>query len=945
MVDISLYNSGVQKSTLRLNSFNGVDFANNPFDVDVSRSPDALNMMPALNGAVACRHGYEKMFSVEGSINGIYELKSAKGSHILIHHGSNISEWNKDYSVGHKMEFTYSSNLTKGTVYCFGITYSSDIKADNFAIFCPSYDIIAPESGTKIEYYFDDGILIINGYFEPSVVSETISGESISQKQVTGSVDGIEIIRIAGSLPDTKSSGAIMNNALYIFTGQTAYIYEQYDFTDDTGNNLGKFYKLNKLQDVAYVPAVLIACSPIKTKKQYASSNPVDSGGGAGPDSTYEAINLLSNKRKEMFTVTEASTSDTPLGSSTGTWYYKLPLSTAPIENVIEVETYNGSTAQWEVVPATDYTVDKENGIVIFNSSLQVTPLSDIGAMDNYRVTYEVGWQGTYEQITVGKEIFVSSKSDYNFNPPILDNYSHADDYNDYKSGKKFTTYKLRLLLGNDIADPDNIKVHYIFKNENNPNGIWFDYDTDGNDERIAATTLIAGTTPTEHQILLPKSGEYALTGLPPDSSSSDAAKYAYYRMYTAVVLEGSDYYLDVTTPYAIFTTYIDKDDERVIDYIPYSTDGGNLIKADFSRKKYSYQDRINKATICTKFGYGGNMDRVFVSGYYDMPEYEFWSEIDNPKYFPDLNYAALGDSDTAVMGWSRMDNNQLAVHKSSNYSDPTIYIQNAVLNDDFTVDFPVREGASGVGVVSSRAFGVLNGEPLALSKDGVFAPRLVEDIAADVTYAAPRSYYINPKLQEMDLSDAEAVVFNTMYYLAVGGYVFVANGKQKYFVGGKQGYDYSYEWFLLDNIPANIWWVHDDELYFGTKDGMVCKFNDGYMDIDKPVNCYWTTPFLNFGTTPYYKKVKNVIVSCVLPTTDFSEVNIDYIDLKRVRTVKSYLIDNTSKKTGMVQSIATNYKVKKVTGMQVRVRANNAENFNLCDISILYTTTGKFKG
>ena len=85
--------------------------------------------------------------------------------------------------------------------------------------------------------------------------------------------------------------------------------------------------------------------------------------------------------------------------------------------------------------------------------------------------------------------------------------------------------------------------------------------------------------------------------------------------------------------------------------------------------------------------------------------------------------------------------------------------------------------------------------------------------------------------------------------------------------------------------------------------------------------------------------------MSCVLPTTDFSEVAIDYIDLKRERNVKNFMIDNTDGKRGMVQSIATNYKLKKVTALQIRVRANNAENFVLQDISVLYTASGKFKG
>ena len=100
----------------------------------------------------------------------------------------------------------------------------------------------------------------------------------------------------------------------------------------------------------------------------------------------------------------------------------------------------------------------------------------------------------------------------------------------------------------------------------------------------------------------------------------------------------------------------------------------------------------------------------------------------------------------------------------------------------------------------------------------------------------------------------------------------------------------------------------------------------------------------MNFSTQPYYKKIKNVVIACPAPETDFSEISIDYITAKGTKTVKSFLIDNTAK-SNAVQSVATNYKLKKVNSMKVRVRADNAEDFRLCNIAVLYTLSGKFKG
>lgn len=745
---------------------------------------------------------------------------------------------------------------------------------------------------------------------------------------------------IYNGFPDLKSSCCQMDNKLYIFTGSTAYVYGEYDVFDELGNNIGSEYQLRKMEDEAYVPTVVIGSKPVKTV--LASENSYkDSGGGGG--TVYEGINLLSDQRIQMFRVGEASDAVLSNGSYTGagTVYHKLPLASSPIKSVDKVEVLN-EFGSWQEVVSSLYTVDNVSGVLTFKNPLEVTPVT---GRNNYKITYSVDFSGSIDEKSIKTEIDYVHGTDWNFNPPIIDEYYDASDYDKFANGEKFSAYKERIYLGTDVAFPNGVNVTVTFGEHRNGNvviGGWFDYDTDGNREKIYDMTFTATTEPTEHKIWLPNAKKYAMQKLHDDKLSVDASYYVYVRFFSQIVQIGNEYYLDISDVYEIAKETKSAGGSMIIYFERY---GIVYVKAEYSVRKNAYKDRVNKATICTKFGYGGNLDRLFVAGWDSMREYEFWSEINNPLYFPDLNYARLGDGDTKIMGWNRVSNNQLAIHKNSNGSDSTVYIQNAVLNSDNSVNFPVIEGASGVGVVSERCFAVLNGEPLALSADGVFSTKLVTDIPTDIKYAAPRSYYINPKLKQFNLENAEAIVFDERYYLAVDGYVFVADGKQKYMIGGNQGYDYSYEWYLWDNLPVRVWFVYEKELYFGTDDGRICKFNGGYTDCGKPINCHWTTPTLSFGTTPYYKKIKNVIVSCVLPTTEFSEVNIDYIDMKGEKNVKTALIDNTSRKLGMVQSIATNYKAKKCTAMQVRVRTDNAEDFVLQDISVLYTVSGKFKG
>jgi hypothetical protein len=730
------------------------------------------------------------------------------------------------------------------------------------------------------------------------------------------------LIRLDALLPDTKSSCVQVDNMLYIFTGAEAYVYGEFDVFDADGGKTGTTYDLRTMADEAYIPITHIGGSPVKSSKASDNASVVESGGSSG--TAYENVNLLSAKRIEQFMVSAESSTTTPL-SGTGTWYYKLPLAVAPIECVDKVEKLDADGSWVKVLPG-KYTVNAVTGLVIFDECLDVSPISSISAGDNYRVTYTVSYAGSSDDSL--KTFNISDRTAYTkFQPPSV-------------PLEKYTVPLYRFYIGNQLENMDSVVVT---ANLGTTDGYGRSgYIGDDEDKALICSfdtaVISAASTGIESGFQLP-SGKIAYY-----IHNYKRQAVAQWKVYSRVIQEGNKFYIEVTPPYSWCVWRYTNSDGG-------TTTSRNLEIADVksfsvaSRSfKNQYLDRVNKATVCTKFGHAGNMDRIIVAGWDEMSEYEFWSEVGNPLYFPDLNYACLGDEDTRIMGWSRINNGQLAVHKSENGADPTVYVQTSNSSGEGSYGFSFKEGPVGEGAASSGAFGVLNGEPLFLAKSGVYATKYVEDVAADVRYAVPRSYYINPKLSEMDLSGAEAIVYNGRYYLAAGGYVFLADGNQIYSVGGERTGEYSYEWYVWDNIPVRVWFIYNDILYFGTDQGKLCRFTDGYTDNGEPINCYWMTPALNFGTTAHYKKIKNCIVTCAMPTTEFSEVSIDCITDKFDKNVKNYLIDNTSK-LGAVKSIATNYKLKRVSNLQLRIRANNAENFLLCDISILYLAAGRYKG
>lgn len=1154
--------SSVSYSTFNIGEFHGVDYASNQLTMSPSRSPDMLNLIPAENGALRSRNGYEEILQCDGRINGIYTLREAKGDHTLIHHGNKISEWKNhtmakyvvpdeglpvmyNFTIGEQTfgftreklsnddDVTYSvssgklivngveqelNQSTEGTPIHMECTeYEADIAESDFGTATSrvlsfvnpnggdgknylrtktAVDKSIIASGTKAHYYVtnmelhilnnvyelegatsytgilldmreekckcvelttsitwkkDDSFLPIMKYWifndpannkyticvnidlnledipEEGVVFRYYNSSGLVKWKIRGMEKSAPIAqRVLGTkfnlidywmsagqywtpnsweilsavsdgvnysfeadgenyyfsslglapkdelvfdyetkslylndekvetspeelfgqsivleeynyplvwqnvnVPDAKSSCQQMGNRLYILTGAEAYVYGEWDIKDDDGGKIGSVYELRKMEDEAYVPTVVIAGSPVKTVKENGKiTEAINSG------QSYESINLLSSRRMESFMVPTGGNNSTPESSTSGTWYYKLPLSAKDINTVIKVEKCD-KDGNWVVIPSTEYTTNTSTGIITFNKVLEASPLSGIGAGDNYRVTYVVARQGGVDGEIKSYEISNNTKPKEMFNPPT-------------STSSTFLVPLYRLYIGNTVSHIDNMNITLKLK------PTYYCCDKNGGNSKYMdnATITVSGTSG-EVVAKLPNGQEAYLKW-----GKNDAKWYIHYN----IIQEGNKFYLEITPPYANAADryYSEKKQEWVVTKVSYFCE---LNKVSISAKAYTdeYADRINKATISTKFGYAGNMDRLFVAGWDKMREYEFWSEVDNPLYFPDLNYAKLGDEDTAVMGWSRINNNQMAIHKEANGSDPTIYIQTAEFANQteeakdsptgtynvlgtYEVAFPVSEGPAGDGVISQRAFGVLNGEPLALSESGVFATQYVTDVAADVRYAAPRSYYINPKLKELNLKEAEAVTFDNKYFLAVDGYVFVADGKQKYAVGGNQGYEYSYEWFPWDNLPVRVWWVNDGQLHFGTADGKICRFNNGFMDIDEAIRTYWTSPWLDFGTQAYYKKAKNVIVTCLAPKTDFCELGIDYITDKAVKNVKNYLIDNTAHSNAM-KSIATNYKLKKISGIKIRVRNDNADDFGIGGLSVLYTVSGKYKG
>ena len=129
-------------------------------------------------------------------------------------------------------------------------------------------------------------------------------------------------------------------------------------------------------------------------------------------------------------------------------------------------------------------------------------------------------------------------------------------------------------------------------------------------------------------------------------------------------------------------------------------------------------QNELSSVTACRRgvlFGLGG-ANRIFLTGDPAHPGRDLWSEIHDPAYFPDVNYAQVGSDASPIQGYCRL-NGALAVVKAENGQDATVYLRSAAQEESTGgALFPLTQGAAGLGALAPRSFGNLQDEPLFLS-------------------------------------------------------------------------------------------------------------------------------------------------------------------------------------------------------------------------------------
>ena len=389
---------------------------------------------------------------------------------------------------------------------------------------------------------------------------------------------------------------------------------------------------------------------------------------------------------------------------------------------------------------------------------------------------------------------------------------------------------------------------------------------------------------------------------------------------------------------------------------------GEDNVKITAYRTVSGYADKIKKCTIGTLYGMKGGKDRLFVSGNPDFINYDWHSEQFNYTYFPDTSYSRLGSDASAIVGYTIISNH-LATHKDEVDREQNIIMRTGQVDSNNNEIFTITNSVQGAGAIAPYAFAYMQTEPLFLTREGVFAVT-AQDITGE-KYSQNRSFYINGKLlEESNLENAYACVYNDNYWLCINGVAYILDGLQPTVTDKSAPYSTrQYSGFYRTNVPAHIMWTRKNELFFGTEDGRICVFYTdkeslaNYNDDGEPIVAIWESTDID-GELFYKNKTLRYIavrvdsairtsMSLYVLNRGFWEfVKYDnafarYLMFSQIRFSRfSFSCDKTQK------IFKTKLRIKKVDKFRLRIVSDELnEPFGLNNIAMEFVENGYYKG
>lgn len=392
-----------------------------------------------------------------------------------------------------------------------------------------------------------------------------------------------------------------------------------------------------------------------------------------------------------------------------------------------------------------------------------------------------------------------------------------------------------------------------------------------------------------------------------------------------------TDYTVDLANGQVIFTSPIG---------LPV-VDGRDNVRIKYKITSSENKSQVNKCTIMQVYGYAGANNRIFITGNPDYPNILMYSHIENVTYIPVENVVKIGLEVIPINGISKLLNGKLGIHKDKSDTDDTLFqIGYGIYNGQEV--FPLEGSIKGEGNIGSYASDTLLNEPLILTQNGIFAINTAT--LSEEKHLYHRSYYVDGKLlKENNLKDAIGIVNDGKYYLAINDHVYVADSRFKSNSNNAKYSNYQFEWYYWTNLPVKVWFVWNNELYFGDTSGNICKFRDDndvnrFLDDAEPVEAEWNSVILDLNNPTHKKNIKRIAIQSN-PTN--SKLDIGYrLKGGDKQVLSKEYINSTYPKLTVIRK-----KAKKLAFFSLYIENNENTNMNFNSVSVVYTVGSYYKG
>lgn len=273
---------------------------------------------------------------------------------------------------------------------------------------------------------------------------------------------------------------------------------------------------------------------------------------------------------------------------------------------------------------------------------------------------------------------------------------------------------------------------------------------------------------------------------------------------------------------------------------------GQDNVQITAAKVREGYLDTINRCTIAAVYGVGGSTDRVFLSGNGDKPGVDWYSNFEDPAFFPDTNYTKLVRDGARVTGYTVLSNT-LAAFIDGASDGRNVVVRSGVLDENGDAVFRVSNTMIGQDAVAPDTFCRTDKEPLFLTNRGVYAIT-AEELTGE-KYSQERSYYIASAIgAAQGRENACACTYGDFYALALDGTLYLLDLQQKTYERNSPYSSFQYECYYWPGIPARVLFLDGDALCFGTEDGKLCRFRTNvddvtsYNDDGAAIDAYWET-------------------------------------------------------------------------------------------------------